>query len=126
MNNILEIKSLGLWFSLNGMPGYTYFDREVSFISIESRDYISQKWAATSKTTPYHPTGNVQIERFGLPLDHNLQIPHYTNVFFAFPRCLSHSRPLSSWLMSLGPVLLKKFIRNNKTNPYVDQVKHLI
>ena len=58
------IKSLDLLFTLTGMPGYMHSDRDVSFMSNELRDYLSQKGVATSKTTPYYQTRNAQIEQF--------------------------------------------------------------
>ena len=45
--------------------------------------------------------------------------------FFWFFHFSSHGISLPSWLMSPGPVLLKRFVRNSKTNPYVDQVELL-
>ena len=45
--------------------------------------------------------------------------------FFSFFCCSSHGISLPYWLMSPGPVLLKRFVRNNKTDPYVDQVELL-
>ena len=30
----------------------------------ELKDYLVQKGVVTSKTTPYHPTGNTQVEQF--------------------------------------------------------------
>ena len=45
--------------------------------------------------------------------------------FFSFSHCSSHGISPSSWLMSTEPMLLKRFVRNNKTDPYVDQVELL-
>ena len=126
-------------------------------MSKELRDYLVQKGATTSKTTPYHPTGNAQFERFNgttwkiiqLSIRSQNLTKKYlelvllevqqsarsllctsTNTtpyecFFSFYRYSSHGISLPSWLMSPGPVLIKRFIRNNKTDPYVDQVELL-
>ena len=56
------IKCLNQLFSLCGTPGYINSDRGSSFISREIKEYLSQKGIATSRTTPYHPTGNAQCE----------------------------------------------------------------
>lgn len=50
--------------SLAGMTSYIHSDRTASFMSKELRGYFSQKGVATSKTTPYYPTGNAQVVRF--------------------------------------------------------------
>ena len=108
------------------------------------------------KITPYHPTGNAQVEWFNgtiwkmiqlsvrlwnltekywelvLPVLHSARSLLCTSTnttphkhFFSFSCCSSHGISLPSWLMSPGPMLLKRLVRNNKTNPYVDQVKLL-
>jgi len=51
-------------FSLCGMAAYIHSDRGPSFMSSELKDYLSERGIATSKTTPYHPIGNGQVERY--------------------------------------------------------------
>ncbi len=46
------------------MPSYIHSDRGTSFLSQELKDYLSQRGIATSKSTPYHPIGNGQVERY--------------------------------------------------------------
>ena len=58
------IRCLNQLFSLCGTPGYIHSDRGSSFISREIKEYLSEKGIATSRTTPYHPTGNAQCERY--------------------------------------------------------------
>ena len=151
------IKALDRLFSLTGMPCYIHSDRGASFMSKELRDYLIQNRVAMSKTTPYHPTSNTQVERFNGTIWKMIQLsirsqnltekywelvlpevlhptrsllctstnttPH--EHFFSFFRHSSHGLSLLCWLMSPGPVVLKIFVRNNKTNPYVDQVELL-
>ena len=62
MHTITIIKALDRLFNLTGMLCYIHSDRGASFMSKELRDYLIQKGAATSKTMPYHPTGNAQVE----------------------------------------------------------------
>ena len=58
------IKCLEQLFALCGTPGFIHSDRGSSFMSKELKDYLSQWGIATSKSTPYHPTGNSQVERY--------------------------------------------------------------
>ena len=46
------------------MSSFIYSDQGTSFMSQELKTYLSQKGVATSKTTPYHPIGNGQVERY--------------------------------------------------------------
>ena len=64
MHTTTIIKALDRLFSLNEMPCYIHSDRGASFMSKELRDYLVLKGVVTSKTTPYHPTDNAQVERF--------------------------------------------------------------
>ena len=57
------IKSLDTIFSLCGYPSYVHTDRGSSFESHEMKEYLRIRGIAHSRTTPYHPTGNSQIER---------------------------------------------------------------
>ena len=64
MHTKTVIKCLEVVFSLCGMPSFIHSDRGTSFMSQELKMYLSQKGIATSKTTPYHPVGNGQVERY--------------------------------------------------------------
>ena len=148
------IRCLEVIFGLCGMPSYIHSDRGSSFMSQELKTYLSQKGIATSKTTPYHPIGNGQCERYNgiiwksirLHLkSHNLHENQWelalvealhsirsllctsTNTtpherFFGFQRRSTHGNSLPAWLMSPGPVLLRRFVRTNKNEPLVDEV----
>ena len=64
MHSSTVIKCLEQIFTLCGMPGFIHSDRGASFLSQELKEYLSQRGIATSKTTPYHPIGNGQVERY--------------------------------------------------------------
>ena len=49
-------------FSLFGVPSYIHTDQGSNFMSKEVKDFLLQKNVATSRTTPYNPEGNGQIE----------------------------------------------------------------
>ena len=58
------LKCLEQIFTFCGMPGFIHSDRGTSFLSQELKEYLSQWGIATSKTTPYHPIGNGQVEHY--------------------------------------------------------------
>ena len=58
------IKCLTGLFSLFGMPSYIHSDRGASFMSAELKSFLSGLGVASSRTTPYHPQGNSQCERY--------------------------------------------------------------
>ena len=58
------IKCLTHLFSIFGMPSFVHSDRGSSLISGELRTFLHSKGVATSNTTPYHPQGNGQVERY--------------------------------------------------------------
>ena len=58
------IRSLTLLFSLFGMPAYIHSDRGTSFLSRELCNFLTEKGVATSRSTPYNPAGNGQVERY--------------------------------------------------------------
>ena len=60
------MKCLDKMFVLCDTPSYIHSDRGSSFLSQEIKDYFSQRGIATSKTSPYHPIGNGQCERYYL------------------------------------------------------------
>ena len=153
--NMHVIKCLDQIFTLCGMPSYIHTDRGASFLSQELKEYLSQRGIATSKTTPYHPNGNGQVERYNgiiwkavrlslmsanLPDSKwELVLPDAlhsitsllstsTNTtpherFFSFQQRSSLGNSLPSWLQHPGPVLLRRFVRTSKNDPFVDQVE---
>ena len=64
MHSSTVIKCPDQIFTLCGMPSYIHSDRGTSFLSQELKEYLSQRGIATSKSTPYHPIGNGQVERY--------------------------------------------------------------
>ena len=103
------IKCLDQLFTLCGTPSYIHSDRGTSFLSHEIKHYITQKGIATSKTTPYHPIGNGQCERYngiiwkGVQLalkSHNLQISNWEMVL---PSVLHSIRSLLSTATNTTP-----------------------
>lgn len=58
------IHCLSQLFSIFGMPAYVHSDRGSSFMSKEVQDFLVSKGIGCSRTTPYNPQGNGQVERF--------------------------------------------------------------
>ena len=58
------IKCLSTLFAIFGTPGFIHSDRGTQFVSSEFQNFCRQNGVATSKTTPYHPQGNGQNERY--------------------------------------------------------------
>ena len=58
------IKCLNQLFTLCGTPNYIHSDRGSAFLSQELKEFLTRRGVATSKTTPYHPSGNGQCERY--------------------------------------------------------------
>ena len=51
-------------FSIFGMPAYIHSDRGSSFLSQETKTFLHNYGVVTSRTTPYNPEGNGQVERY--------------------------------------------------------------
>lgn len=51
-------------FCLFGVPAFVHSDRGASFMSKEVKNFLNENGVATSRTTPYNPQGNGQVERF--------------------------------------------------------------
>ena len=151
------IQCLCQLFSLYGMPAYVHSDRGSSFMSEELRQFLVSKGIATSRTTPYNPMCNGQVEKYngtvwkavtvalktrGLPITHWQEVlpdalhslrsllctatnctPHER--FFRFERRSSTGRSMPTWLLTPGPVLLKRHVRTSKSDPLVDEVQLL-
>ena len=64
MHSSTVIKCLDQILTQCCMPSYIHSDRGTSFLSQELKQYLSQRGIATSKSTPYHPIGNGQVERY--------------------------------------------------------------
>ena len=45
-----------------GVPAYVLSDRGQSFLTQDVQQYLSGSRIATSRTIPYNPTGNGQVE----------------------------------------------------------------
>lgn len=131
------------------MPNYIHSDQGASFMSKNLKTYLSQKGVATSRTTPYGQverfSGTIwKAVKLALK-SHNLPDTHWERVlpdalhslrsllctatnttpherFFAFQRRATHGNFLPAWLMTPGPVLLRRFVRN-KNEPLVDEVE---
>ena len=84
------IKCLDSIYSLCGMPQYVHSDRGKSFMSAELVKYLTDRGIASNDSTPYHPIGNGQVERYngiiwkairlalaskGLPVSHWERVP---------------------------------------------------
>ena len=63
-SSITAIECLNNLFCLFGMPSYIHSDRGTSFTSKEFLNYLQFRGIASSRTTPYNPEGNGQVERY--------------------------------------------------------------
>ena len=141
-------------FSLFGMPSYIHSDRGGSFMSSEFKEYLTSKGIASSRTSPYNPQGNGQIEKYNGTIwkavqlaasSKNIDICNWeillpdalhsirsllctsTNTtpherLFSFQRRSTTGGSLPSWLLESDKVLIKRFVRNSKNDPLVDEV----
>ena len=64
MHSTTVIECLDKLFVLCGMPNYIHSDNAKSFLSGTVKDYLLKRGIASSKSSPYHPTGNSQVERY--------------------------------------------------------------
>ena len=73
-------------FALFGTCSYIHSDRGASFMSRRLKEYLLRKGVASSRTTPYHPQGNPQCER-------------YNGIIWNAVRCALKSRklPIEKW-----------------------------
>ncbi|XP_026315169.1 uncharacterized protein K02A2.6-like [Hyposmocoma kahamanoa] len=74
MNSSTVIKHLNEIFMLFGMPSYLHSDRGTCFISTEVKNFLNSRGIASSRTTPYNPRGNGQVERFNGTLWKSVQL----------------------------------------------------
>ncbi|KAA3675181.1 uncharacterized protein DEA37_0011386 [Paragonimus westermani] len=144
-------------FSIFGLPAFVHTDRGAAFMSSELTNFLHGKGVATSRTTPYNPAGNGQVERPNSTLwkaitltlkSGNLRISYWESALldalhsvrsllctstnatphermFSFNRRSNSGTSLPKWLISGGPVLLKKQQRASKYDPVVEEVELL-
>ena len=144
-------------FTMFGMPGYVHSDRGPSFMSEELKSFLHSKGVATSRTTPYNPRCNGQVERLNGTLwkaiqlslkSRGLEINQWEVVMydalhsirsllctetnctphermFSFARRSTAGNSLPTWLLTPGPVLMKRNVRASKFEPLVDEVELL-
>ena len=72
--------------SNGGAPGYIHSDRGSAFMSKSMKEFLIGSGIATSRTTPYHPRGNGQCEKFNGTIWRSIKL--YLN---------SHGLPDSHW-----------------------------
>ena len=94
MTSATVINCLTSLFSLVGLPEYVHSDRSKSFLSKDVTRFLTLKGIATSRSTPYHPTGNSQCERLNQTLWKTVKLLLAT-----------HRLPESSWEMVLPDAL---------------------
>lgn len=58
------IKCLTSVFTLFGTPSYVHSDRGTSFMSSAVKSFLLRHGVSSSRSTPYHPIGNAQCERY--------------------------------------------------------------
>ena len=121
MHTSTVIRCLDQLFSLCGMPCYVHSDNAKSFISKELKDFLTKRGVASSKSSPYHPTGNSQVERYNgvvwkairLALkSHNLPISSWENVL---PDALHSVRSLLNTNTNCTPH--ERFLNFNRRSP---------
>ena len=149
------IKCLRNLFSIFGLPNYIHSDRGTAFMSNELKQWLVTKGISTSRTTPYNPTGNGQVERYNGIIwksillaikTRNLPISQWEKVLpdalhsvrsllctatncspherlFKFSRRSTTGQSLPTWLMTPGPVLMRRNVRQSKYEPLVDEVQ---
>ncbi|CAB4035659.1 retrovirus-related Pol poly from transposon [Paramuricea clavata] len=156
MQSSTVIMCLNQLFSLCGMPNYIHSDLGTSFLSRELKDYLTKRGIATSRTTPYHPIGNGQVERYNgiiwkavlalrsanLPDSrwelvladalHSIRSLLCTSTNATPHERFFNFHRRSSYGVSLpswmqpGPVLLRRFVRTSKNDPLVNYGRRLL
>ena len=64
MKTTTVIENLCKVFEVFGLPAYVHSDRGPSFMSKALKDFLTGKGIASSRSTPYNPRGNSQVERY--------------------------------------------------------------
>ena len=74
MTSATIINCLTDLFCVFGLPEYVHSDRGKSFLSKDLTAFLTAKGIATSRSTPYHPTGNSQCERLNQTLWRSIKL----------------------------------------------------
>ena len=94
------IKCFDDLFFTYGICGFVHSDRWSAFKSEELKTYFLSKGVASSMSTPYHPTGNAQVERYNgvvwnavksYTTNNNIDIKHWERIL---PHALHSIRSL--------------------------------
>ena len=64
MHSSTVINCLEKLFSLCGTPEFVHSDNAPSFSSGSIKEFLLKRGVASSKSSPYHPTGNSQADRY--------------------------------------------------------------
>ena len=64
MRTATVVNCINQLFSLCGTPDFVHSDNAKSFMSNELKQFLLKRGVASSKSSPYHPTGNSQVERY--------------------------------------------------------------
>ena len=86
MTSSTVIDCLSKLFSLFGCPSYVHSDNQSSFISAEIKNFLVARGIASSHSSPYHPKGNGQCERFVGIIWKSIMLGLHT-----------HNLPVSAW-----------------------------
>ena len=122
VNSKTVIECLHWLFSMFGAPAYVHSDRGQSFLSQDVQQYLRGNGIATSRTTPYNPTGNGQVERYNgiiwkailLALkSHNLDVKDWE---MALPTALHSIRSLLSTATNTTPH--ERFLQHPRRNMF--------
>ena len=142
------IQCLEKLFALTGTPSFIHSDNASSF---SSREFTLSRGIASSKSSIYHPVGNEQCEKTvgtvwktiqlalqtrGLPLSQYENVLHdvlhcirsllcvSTNERFSnFERRSCSGKSLPTWLTCNDKAFVKRFVRNSKSDSYVDEIE---
>ena len=157
MTSSTIIKCFCQLFTIFGMPDYVHSDRGPSFLSDELKTFLHNKGIATSRTAPYNPQCNGQVEKLNGTLwraiqlavkSRKLEISQWESVLldalhsirsllctatnctphermFQYPRRSTSGNSLPTWLLTPGPVYMKRNVRSSKFEPLVDEVELL-
>ena len=76
------------------MPNYVHSDNATYFVSSVIKEFLLKRGVASSNSTPYHPTGNAQVERYVGIVWKSIRLALRTQNY-----------PLSSWQIVLPEAL---------------------